>query len=144
MNWGHKLTMVILVFVALMGYLVYRSLSTNFELVEQDYYKNELQYQQVIDATQRASRLKGVVVIKKANGRVSVELPVEMKRKNVKGLLWFYCAYDSKMDRKLAFQPNENGMQSFDLSLFEPGTYTVKVEWSTDDTTYYNETKFTL
>ncbi len=144
MNWGHKLTIVIVVFVAHMGYLVYRSLSTDFQLVEQEYYKNELQYQQVIDATQRANKLKGDVVIKKVNGQVTVELPAEMKNKNVKGLLWFYCAYDSKMDRKLAFQPNENGIQSFNLSLFEPGSYTVKIEWSSDDVTYYNETKFTL
>lgn len=44
MNWGHKLTFTILVFIGLMSYLVYRSLNTDFQLVEKDYYNNELQY----------------------------------------------------------------------------------------------------
>ena len=42
MNWGNRLVIVFLVFGAGMGFLVYRSIKTNYELVETDYYKHEL------------------------------------------------------------------------------------------------------
>ena len=56
MNWGNKL-LILLLFLERMFYLVYRSVNTNFELVEKDYYKSEFRYQQVIDGTNRANSL---------------------------------------------------------------------------------------
>ena len=51
MNWGNKLLITFLVFGAGISFLVYRSMHTNFELVEKDYYKSELRYQEIIDGT---------------------------------------------------------------------------------------------
>ena len=41
MNWGNKLLVAFIVFGLGMGYLAYRSMNTNFELVENDYYKQD-------------------------------------------------------------------------------------------------------
>ena len=41
MSWGNKLLVAFIVFAAGMFYLVYRSVNTNYELVEKDYYKSE-------------------------------------------------------------------------------------------------------
>ncbi len=144
MNWGHKLTFTILVFIGLMSYLVYRSLNTDFQLVEKDYYNNELQYQQVIDAAHRTNELKEPVHIRAENNLVFIEMPAEMKNAVSNGKLWFYCAYDSKRDRKFSFEPDENGVQVFERSQFEPGNYTVKISWSHRDENYYKEIQFSL
>jgi len=61
MNWGNKLFVTFLVFGTGMGYLVYRSVKTNFDLVEKDYYKSELRYQDVIDGTNRVNQLSSSV-----------------------------------------------------------------------------------
>lgn len=63
MNWGNRLVIVFLVFGAGMGYLVYRSMNTDFELVESDYYKQELRYQNVIDEHNSANALSASVNI---------------------------------------------------------------------------------
>ena len=55
MNWGNKLLVTFLAFGAGMSFLVYKSITTNYD--RKDYYKNELCYQEVIDATQRANTL---------------------------------------------------------------------------------------
>ena len=144
MNWGHKLTIAIVVFICLMGFMVYQAMQTDFQLVEKGYYKSELKYQQVIDGTSRANALSSKVRIVKSGSRIIVQLPEEMKNSNVQGSLWFYCAYDEKMDRKFVLQPNKDAIQELDAGLFDAGNYTVKIEWISNNEHYYSEEKLRL
>lgn len=144
MNWGHKLTIAIGVFICLMGFMVYQAMQTDFQLVEKGYYKSELKYQQVIDGTSRANALSSKVRIVKSGSRIIVQLPEEMKNSNVQGSLWFYCAYDEKMDRKFVLQPNKDAIQELDAGLFDAGNYTVKIEWISNNEHYYSEEKLRL
>lgn len=144
MNWGHKLTIAIVVFVSWMAYMVYRCVTTDFQLVEKDYYKNELRYQQVIDATQRANSLNSQVKISRQTNKIILQLPPEMKGQQVSGSLWFYCAYDESLDKKMALQLNNDGQQELDIAALKPGNYTVKIEWLCNDVLYFKEEKLTL
>ncbi len=144
MNWGHKLTIVIAVFICLMGFMVYQAMQTDFQLVEKGYYKSELNYQQVIDGTSRANALSSRVRIAKTGDRLIVQLPEEMKGSEVRGSLWFYCAYDEKRDRKFELQTNKDAMQELDANLFEAGNYTIKIEWVSNNEHYYSEEKLSM
>ena len=84
MNWGNKLLLAFIVFGAGMFYLVYRSVNTDYQLVEKEYYKSELRYQQVIDGTSRANGLMSSVELANADGVIRLQLPPEMKNKKVK------------------------------------------------------------
>lgn len=144
MNWGHKLTVAIVVFVCMMGFLVYKAMQTDFQLVEKGYYKSELKYQQVIDGTSRANALSSRVQVVRSGDRVIVQLPEEMKNRSVQGSLWFYCAYDEKMDRKFELLPDKDAIQELDAGLFDAGSYTVKIEWTSNNEYYYSEAKLRL
>ena len=144
MNWGHKLTVAIVVFICLMGFMVYQAMKTDFQLVEKGYYKSELKYQQVIDGYHRANALSNKVRIVKSGDRVIVQLPEEMKNSEVHSTLWFYCAYDEKMDRKFELQPDRDAIQELDAALFMEGSYTVKMEWISNNQHYYSEQKLEL
>lgn len=144
MNWGHKLTAVIMAFVCLMGFMVYKAMQTDFQLVEKEYYKSELRYQQVIDGAKRANALSGRVLITREGSRLVVQLPEEMKNSEVQGSLWFYCTYDEKMDRKFRLEPGVDAVQVLDISGFSAGSYTVKVEWTSDNEHYYSEEQITI
>lgn len=137
MNWGYKLMFVFIVFAAMMSYLAYRAFKTEFELVDKDYYKNELRYQQVIDGTNRANTLNTQPIIKQDGGDIVLQMPDEMKNKNLSGSVFFYCASDSKKDRKFSLALNNEGKQSFH-DLLKPGYYTVKIDWN-DGKNYYAE-----
>lgn len=139
MNWGNKLLITFLVFGSGMTYLVYRSMHTEFELVEKDYYKTELSYQQVIDATKRSKTLRSPVQWQQTSLGLEMQLPAEMKTKELKGDIWFYCAYNSVQDRKVPLQVNENAVQYFPDSLLLPGTYTAKINWKDSTEQYYTE-----
>ena len=144
MNWGNKLLVTFIVFGLGMGYLVYRSVSTNFELVEKDYYKSELRYQQVIDASNRTNELSTSVSLVQSENGIALQLPEEMKNRSITGDILFYCAYDKKKDKKFTLQVNEDGQQQFPLTEVAPGNYTVKINWTHDGKTYYSEKSFTV
>lgn len=143
MNWGNKLLVTFIVFGAGMTYLVYRSVNTNYELVDKEYYKNELAYQQVIDGAARANALSATDLHQDSNGIV-LQLPDEMKNKSVTGNIHFYCAYDEKLDRTFALQTSPEGLQLFPASLFKPGTYTVKISWESNGSSYYTEKNISI
>ena len=144
MNWGNKLLFTFIVFAAGMFYLVYRSMHTNYELVEKDYYKNELRYQQVIDGTNRVNQLKSAVKLEQTANGITLELPQEMKHKIVSGDIWFYCAYDEKRDKRFSLQVNSEGIQVFLSPAVLPGNYIVKINWSNEGENYFSEKKLTV
>jgi len=144
MNWGNKLLITFCVFGTMIGYLVYRAVTTNFELVDKEYYKNELRYQQVIDASNRTAALSSSVLLNQTDHGIILQLPAEMKNKTINGELFFYCAYDSRNDRRLAINTGTEAIQVFDKSTIEPGRYTVKVTWSSEEINYYSEKSITI
>ena len=144
MNWGNKLLITFTVFGTMISYLVYRAVTTNFELVDKEYYKNELRYQQVIDASNRTATLSSAVILNQTEQGIFLEFPAEMKNKTVKGELFFYCAYDSRKDRKLVINTGAEAIQVFDKSSIEPGKYTVKITWTVEDINYYSEKTMTI
>jgi len=111
MNWGNRLLLVFIVFGLGMGYLVYRSMNTNYELVESDYYKQELRYQNIIDEHNQANALSAPVTVLQKDGAVVLQFPEEVKSQELTGEVYFYCAYDSKKDKRLALKPDNKGQQ---------------------------------
>ncbi|MFT3705576.1 MAG: FixH family protein [Agriterribacter sp.] len=143
MNWGYKLMLAFVLFAAMMSYLVFRCFQTDFELVEKEYYKSELVYQQVIDGTERAKKLSTAPAIQQSGKALILQMPDEMKDTAVKGSVWFYCAYDSGKDKKYHLSLNENGMQVLGNGV-TPGSYVVKIDWSSKGKNYYTEQHLTV
>lgn len=144
LNWGHKLTLGILLFMGFIFFLVYKAVNTNYDLVSKEYYKDELQYQDVIDGTNRANKLSSPLVIKLDSGKISMQFPAEMKGKKTEGKAWFYCPSDAKKDQKIALALNVDALQTLPHGQISADKYIVKVSWTTDGVSYYNEQPLTV
>lgn len=138
-SWGNKILLAIIVFVALMGTLVYKSLNTNYELVSKEYYKEELDYQKIIEASNRTQALTSAASVSVNNESVLVELPGEMRNKSITGSILFYCATDASKDRTIEMKVSADGQQAIDKAALRPGHYTVKMNWVADGQSYYSE-----
>lgn len=143
MSWGYKLMSVFIVFAAMIGYMSFRCFNTNVDLVEKEYYKSELKYQDVIDGAAHANALSAPLVFKQSGSDIILQLPDEMKNASISGNVLFYCAYDSKKDRRISLAIDKNGAQSFS-SMVLPGVYTVKIDWNKDGKNYYAEKSVTI
>lgn len=144
MSWGNKLLMAFLVFGAMISYLVFRAINTNFEMVEKDYYKKELRYQKVIDGNNLANALSSQVEVKETADKVVVQMPVDFNNKQVSGNIVFYCAYDKTKDRTFEIQTESKGEQIVSKENINPGNYTVKIEWLCEGKNYYSEKNLTI
>lgn len=144
MNWGNKLLVTFIVFAGMMGTLVYKSLHTNFELVEKDYYKSELRYQEVIDGANRANSLNNTVKFLQQGSALSIQMPEEMRNLSIKGDILFYCAYNASQDRRFELKPNQDGLQVIPREELLPGNYIVKMSWVQNELKYYTEKPITI
>jgi hypothetical protein len=138
MSWGNKLLIVFIAFAALIGTLVYKAVNTRFDLVTNDYYKDELHYQDQIDGIQNANALSDVTIFQDES-TISVALPKEMKGKSVEGTAWFYCKTDAQRDRKFPLHLNEEAQQLIEKNKLLKNVYTLKLQWKADNKNYYIE-----
>jgi FixH len=143
-NWGNKLLIVFAIFGAMIFTLVYKAIHTNYELVSKEYYKDELNYQQIIDGTNRANGLTTALQIEQQQQQINIQLPVEMKGVASKGTILFYCASDSRKDKKFDLKTGADGLQQIDAGQLIPATYQVKINWQTNGKNYYTQQTFTV
>lgn len=137
-NWGHKLTLVFIVFAGMMFTLVYKCMHTNYELVTKEYYRDELVYQKVIDGTKNANQLSEITSVTSDANQVKLALPAGSAA-GAKGTIWFYCASSESKDRHFDLAPNAAGEQVFDRASFTAGHYTVKIQWESNGKQYFSE-----
>lgn len=144
MSWGYKILTGFTAFVAMMSFMVVRSFSVSFDMVEKEYYKSELRYQEVIDATKNAALLSKPAQIKKSGSTLILQLPADIQHKKISGTIWFYNASDASKDKRVELKTNDDGSQELSEAGLQSGNYTVKIQWKADETNYYSEQQLTI
>ncbi|GEO12173.1 FixH family protein [Segetibacter aerophilus] len=138
MTWGTKILLVFVAFALLMSSLVYMCMKQNFELVSKDYYKDELRYQDKIDGMNNVNKIGNVVILKDGD-KVSIQLPKEVQGLALKGEAFFYCTTNSKNDRNIPLEINDEGLMLIDKTKLAKAYYTVKLNWQIGNDQYYTE-----
>jgi len=142
-GWGWRVGLLYLAFVAMMIGLVVLSSRQKFDLVSKEYYKDEIAYQQVIDAGKNQAALTGTLVVK-ANGQtILIEFPEEFAGSIILGSVQFYSAVDKEWDRRFAINTSKNTM-SIDRSLLRHTRYKLKISYSVEGRDYYQENDIDL
>jgi hypothetical protein len=140
MNWGYKIILVFAVFVSGILFMVYSSFNHNIDLVSTNYYEEELKYQNVIDAMERANGLSAKVVCTVVNDSLQVKFPAEMKERKVKADVWLYFMADQKKDIKASLVTS-TGQLAMPLTSLSKGMHDVKINWEVEGAEYYSEQK---
>jgi hypothetical protein len=143
MNWGNKLVLVFVVFGLFIGYLVYRAVTTKYDLVSKDYYKDELRYQDKIDRIKNAAKISEVIVEQDADA-VIIQLPKEQKGFAVSGDVFFYCITDDRNDYHTALQVDSTNKQIFLKKSLQKAAYDIKINWQIGKELYYFEKKILI
>ena len=142
-HWGYKIMIVYLFFVLGMVVLVIKSTMQKFELVQPDYYADELKYQTFIDASQRAKNFQVELNVQKQTGKLNIMLPKEFSNKRVTGKAHLYYAADIQKDIVKKFDTN-NGTFTIETFSTTKGNYTLKLEVMKEGVSYYYEQKIFL
>jgi len=144
MNWGNKLFLVFVVFAGMITYMVSQCIQTPVDLVDKEYYRDELAYQQVVDGARRANALSSNVQMRQDEDSICLQWPEEMKHTVLKGSILFYCVSDAAKDRRLPLKVDITGRQAINARTFLPGRYIVKIQWNEGKDEYFTEQPVTI
>ena len=138
MNWGYRLLIVFIAFGTMIGILVYKSVTMQYDLVSEDYYQQELKYQDKIDGVKNANAITGISVIQD-NDAVTIMLPPEHRGSSITGEVWFYCTTDANKDRHFNLNVDNNGAYVISKEQLVKGNMQLKLTWKYGEKGYYTE-----
>lgn len=143
LNWGVKITGLYLGFVAIIVTLVVGSMRQDFDLVADDYYQQELEYQQVLDAGKNQLALSAPVHIHANSTMLVLDFPAEFRDKVLTGKIHFYSPVNSSWDKIVAVNTTANSISVARAEL-KNTTYKIKIDWAADGKKYYQESEINL
>ena len=138
MNWGTGVVIAMISFIAFILTFVYRSVVVDkyqHELVSEDYYKDELLYQEEIDKMTKARELEVDLSIKRTPDGLVLTFPTEFEAKDISGTIRLQRPSNKKLDYELAIELVENELLIPDEHLVS-GKYQVIVDWKYDSSEY--------
>ena len=146
MNWGWKIVLVYSAFVVMTLGMVFYFMGHKVDLVADDYYKQEIEYQDQIDKMANAKSLKEPIAFKfsAAQRTVSVGFPIAHLQQGLKGNIHFYRPSDSDLDKQFAIKTNEGGEQVISIGSLQKGLWKIKISWTAGNKAYYDEKVITL
>ena len=138
-NWGTGIAILYSTFVIGILSLVALTTTQRVDLVSEDYYVLELDFQNKIDKTHRAQSLAEPLNWKMTETTLEVGFPKDFSHENLAGKIRFYCPADNTKDTDFAIMPNAENQQTIPLAKLQPGRYLLQFDWKNGETTYWNE-----
>jgi nitrogen fixation protein FixH len=139
MNFGGKIVVLYLSFVGLILTLVFMSYGQKVELVSTDYYAQEINFQQKINATNNEKSLSGASISHVINGNsVILKIDSALLSDDFNGTATFFRPSDSSKDvqMKMNFVNNEQIIDSKELI---HGAYKLQLSWTSNQKKYFKE-----
>lgn len=139
LNWGAGIAILYSGFVAMILVLVVMSTRQKIDLVTDNYYAEELRFQDKINKTARATRLTDPLTWEVDNNGIQIHYPASFSEKNLSGKISLYCPSDDSRDLSFQVDPAENNEQIIPASKIPDGRYYLQIDWKNEEDTYWNE-----
>ena len=138
MNWGNRILFLYLGFVALIITLVVVSFSQKVDLVAQDYYARELNFESEIVKMKNEGALVEKPKVFLRNDQLLISFPAAFKDKKITGSVLVYKPSDANADYTQAIDAIK-GEVNIATQNFSAGMRKVKIDWKVDSLYYLTE-----
>ncbi|MEO2058575.1 MULTISPECIES: FixH family protein [Mesonia] len=136
LNWGVGIVITIACFIGFIMFFVIK-MSTDkkydHDLVTEEYYKQELAYQDQIDAQQNSARLAKNIQVEVTAEGIQILFPSE--KKDIKGEVSLYRPSNKKLDLEIPISL-ENQQMLIPAEKLVEGKYKLSINWKSNETTY--------
>lgn len=137
-SWPTGIIIAMSAFIIFILSFVYKAtFMTEYDhhLVSEDYYKDELNYQQEIDKLNKAATLKEDVTLTKVAEGLLIKFPAEFDPEKITGTISFQRPSNDKIDFELPIKLTTADYLIADDNLVQ-GIWNVKIEWVINGTAY--------
>jgi len=138
-NWGWGVFVFFIIFFTFLGGFIVFSSFVRTDLVEKDYYENELKYQDQIDKMTRTKEAGVTPELIKGAATIAIKFPNVQNILDVTGKIHFYRPSNASHDRFYDIVLNENSFQTIEISRLQKGLWILKLDWKVKDISYYYE-----
>lgn len=140
-NWGKGIALAIAAFMGFILYFVIKVQSDSTydnELVADDYYKQEIQFQEEINKKENTANLKEKVRIETSKEGIQITFPQEFEPTQIKGKIFLYRPSNQKLDfeRPISLSTSHLLIPKNDLV---DGRWDISIDWSYQDQKYLDE-----
>jgi hypothetical protein len=139
LNWGVMIAIFYSTFVVVLVAFVIYSTTVKYDLVADDYYDQEINYQQQIDKIKRAKTFEEPLSVENLPNMLMLQYPNEVEHNRLNGELHFYRPSDKNLDFKVKVSADSNNRQFVQTQKMKSGLWKLKANWAEGDSTYYNE-----
>lgn len=137
-SWGHG------VFIALAAFIIFilsmlflfPNGQKNSEMVTDNYYEEELKYQDVIDAKKRADELQEKPVYSQDKAGIKITFPQDYNNSNTTVKFVLNRTDDQNLDVHKAVQLDAKRSFIIPSQVLKMGNYTLRLSWTKDKTDY--------
>lgn len=142
-NWG---TGIVLAFIAFISFIMYfvinMTVNKKYEhdLVTENYYGLELQFQDDINKLERSKKLEENVVWERTAEGVNIVFPSSISSEDIKGTVFLYRPSNKQLDFKTVIILKDHQMLIPDKRLVG-GRWNLSVDWQVKDTAYLYKTE---
>jgi nitrogen fixation protein FixH len=144
MSWGYKIIIAYAIFIVGMLSMVYVASQQTNEMQDENYYAQELKYQEVIDGKNNLNVFPNKVSISQSEGNLMLKIPTETIANIENGTIYFLRPSDQTKDLHIALKVNEKGEQLIALNALTNGLYTVKISWKSNGKVYFYEQNYSV
>lgn len=142
-NWGTGIVIAFIGFISfIMYFIITMSVSDKYDhdLVTEDYYAEELQYQNDIDKLKNANDLKTNISFEKTAEGLLINFPENLDYQKITGKMFLYRPSNKQLDFETAISLSKPYLLIPDNRLVD-GRWNIKVDWKYQDKSYlYKET----
>lgn len=137
-HWGWRIALIYTTFaLATIGFMIF-SFTQKVDLVSKQYYADELKYDAKMLAENNAMKLSKVLSVKNNGDLLSIQFPNTPES----GAIHLYRPSESDMDKEIKIVGGR-AEQTFSITTLQTGLWIAKIEWKSDNTTFYVEQRFT-
>lgn len=142
-NWGTSIVLAFIAFISFILYFVIRMStdnSANHDLVTEEYYKQELAYQNEIDAVESALAMNASLKLVKSEKGITVLFPEQFNPEHINGTVSLYRPSNKHLDFNFPISLSNAHLLIPDNSLLD-GRWDITIKWNYKDKTFLHKEK---
>jgi hypothetical protein len=144
--WPIAIIAYFIVFIAFIVSFTAFASRQKMDLVQHDYYDDEVRYQQQLDRLNRTQRLtaQAAIAYDASSHAVTVKLPSAHVGREATGQIRFYRPSDANLDLDVPLSVNSEGIQNVDTKTLRAGRWKVRVYWKVEGQEYFEDKALVL
>lgn len=138
-SWGVGITITIIVFMLISFWLIYFSFSQDVNLVRDDYYQAEVQYNDKMETIKRTDSLVEKLLIEIKSDNIKFIFPKLDSPAKISGSILLYRPSSGDKDITVPISLDSANTQIINTMNMVRGLWKTQVHWQIDSTKYFNE-----